>query len=110
MGYQSPIDGAELTETKNSDGDTVYRDRSTGTEYTEEQLKEQKAEEMNTLGAPSEGSSEQEDDAEQDDSEKDDLDGLKRGELNDVATAEGLNPEDYSNADDLRAAIKANRA
>jgi hypothetical protein len=39
--YKSPVDGSELLKTKNPDGEEVYRDRSTGSEYTEAQLKEQ---------------------------------------------------------------------
>lgn len=38
--YKSPVDGTLLLPVKNADGDTVYRDKGTGVEYTEEYLKE----------------------------------------------------------------------
>lgn len=104
MGYKSPVDGTELVETKNADGDKVYREMSTGHDYTEEYLKEQEA---GQTRAASDSSS---NDSQVDEDPNADLNGLKRGELNEVATAEGLNPDDYSNADDLRTAIADNRA
>ena len=102
MGYKSPIDGTELLEVKDAEGNKVYRDRSTGSEFSEESLKEQGAEDFR--------SSERASSEEADEDPNADLNGLKRGELNEVATKEGLNPDDYSNADDLRAAIVDNRA
>lgn len=92
MSYLSPVDNTELLEVVNKDGDTVYRDQGTGVEYTKEYLESIDAKQVDANGG-----------------EKS-LADMKRGELDEVAKAEGLDPKSYKNADEVRAAIEAKRA
>lgn len=50
--YKSPVDGTLLLPVKNADGDTVYREKGTGQEYTEEYLKENGYERSGDTKAP----------------------------------------------------------